>query len=103
QPPATALIYTLSLHDALPIFDFASELHYSWLCLAVLVLVATGVHRLRSTGIGRAMIAVRDNEAAAATLSLSARRVKILAFVIAGDRKSTRLNSSHRTISYAVF
>src|SRR5207248_6667148 len=24
-------------------------------------------------------------------------------FVFAGDRKSTRLNSSHRTISYAVF
>src|SRR5437867_5631603 len=26
-----------------------------------------------------------------------------LPFVVVGDRKSTRLNSSHRTISYAVF
>src|SRR5438094_2663557 len=54
-------IYTLSLHDALPIFppSFTST-HDSWL--------------------------VRGTDPATDT-----------------DRKSTRLNSSHRTISYAVF
>src|SRR5207245_340917 len=38
---------------------------------------------LRS-GLGRAMKAVRDNEPAAATLSVSPRRVKLTAFVLAG-------------------
>jgi ABC-type branched-subunit amino acid transport system ATPase component/ABC-type branched-subunit amino acid transport system permease subunit len=64
--------------------DFGSEVRYAWLCLAVLVLTAFAVHRLRSTGIGRAMLAVRDNEPAAATMSLSPRRVKLIAFVISG-------------------
>src|SRR5215204_7051108 len=62
---ATTEIYTLSLHDALPINPIAA---------------VTG---LRSGEIAR-------NEAAAKMLD----RV---------DRKSTRLNSSHTVISYAVF
>src|SRR5699024_11657363 len=66
--PATA-IYTLSLHDALPIF-------------ALLRHQSGGVHEL---GI--------------------AERGLIAAFRQDGhsDRKSTRLNSSHVSISYAVF
>src|ERR1035437_10886351 len=31
------------------------------------------------------------------------RQVRLLAFGLEGDRKSTRLNSSHANISYAVF
>jgi ABC-type branched-subunit amino acid transport system ATPase component/ABC-type branched-subunit amino acid transport system permease subunit len=58
--------------------------NYYWFCLGVLALVAFLVHRLRATGIGRAMIAVRDNEPAAATLSIPPRRVKLIAFVLAG-------------------
>jgi ABC-type branched-subunit amino acid transport system ATPase component/ABC-type branched-subunit amino acid transport system permease subunit len=64
--------------------DFGSEVRYSWLCLGLLVVTSAMVFRLRRTGIGRAMIAVRDNEPAAATLSLSPRRVKIVAFVLSG-------------------
>jgi ABC-type branched-subunit amino acid transport system ATPase component/ABC-type branched-subunit amino acid transport system permease subunit len=64
--------------------DLSSEVRYAWLCLAVLTLMASLVHRLRRTGLGRAMVAVRDNEAAAATMSLSPRRVKITAFVLSG-------------------
>src|SRR2546430_12985623 len=60
---ATTEIYTLSLHDALPIYG-------------------TGLSRPASP--------------AAATTSLSNSRRP-------GDRKSTRLNSSHSQISYAVF
>src|SRR5438552_13395376 len=63
--PATTEIYTLSLHDALPI---------SW--------------RLRSPGSSSAPPRCGSAE----TTSLSSR-----------DRKSTRLNSSHQIISYAVF
>src|SRR2546428_10868633 len=66
---ATTEIYTLSLHDALPI------------CIAAAVTAFTAAHSL--------------------TLSLAA-----LGFVhvpAPPDRKSTRLNSSHDQISYAVF
>src|SRR5207248_10195631 len=61
---ATTVIYTLSLHDALPI----------WL------------HELPPTSLG-------GRRAAFGRGRLGHAR----------DRKSTRLNSSHRTISYAVF
>src|SRR5437867_6684987 len=61
--PATTEIYTLSLHDALPILGGAA---------------------LRPDGFRRSEDA-----------DVHSRRRQ--------DRKSTRLNSSHRTISYAVF
>jgi ABC-type branched-subunit amino acid transport system ATPase component/ABC-type branched-subunit amino acid transport system permease subunit len=61
-----------------------SELRYYWLCLAVLVVVAVMVKRLRHTGIGRAMMAVRDNEPAAAMLGIPPRRVKLVAFALSG-------------------
>src|SRR5437773_7684668 len=61
-------IYTLSLHDALPI------------------------SAARGQGLDRGLVAGR-----------SARRRLCGAQPGEGDRKSTRLNSSHITISYAVF
>src|SRR5258708_36675157 len=64
---ATTEIYTLSLHDALPISN----------CV-LLLSVTTPAPVPKVTG----------------TISLKSR---------AGDRKSTRLNSSHQIISYAVF
>src|SRR2546427_12874895 len=65
---ATTEIYTLSLHDALPI------------CLSASVCPSCSTARARSI--------------AMATMVLIA---------IERDRKSTRLNSSHSQISYAVF
>src|SRR5690242_21053374 len=68
---ATTEIYTLSLHDALPIYDQ----------LRALALADLGVfmHRFDAPGVDeRPHVNVRD-------------------------RKSTRLNSSHMSISYAVF
>jgi len=64
--------------------DFAQPLPFYWLCLAALVLIGAAVSHLRNTGIGRAMIAVRDNEPAAATLSVSPRTVKMTAFALSG-------------------
>src|SRR2546430_8997760 len=63
---ATTEIYTLSLHDALPIY---SRSRASWLRLYVTPAAHTSCR------------------------SIGARK----------DRKSTRLNSSHSQISYAVF
>src|SRR5947199_2412066 len=73
RPPE---IYTLSLHDALPIFG-----HRDPGCCHV-----ADIHR---RGVA---------EQSAHRLGQPARRVHG-----GGDRKSTRLNSSHLGISYAVF
>src|SRR5437773_6505453 len=61
--PATTEIYTLSLHDALPIFN-----------------------RLRQV-----------------TSTIKQDGANQVSIITNTDRKSTRLNSSHITISYAVF
>src|SRR5690348_17681242 len=83
---ATTEIYTLSLHDALPI----SELLH-------------GAHRAADAG-------VRARRAAFAEAVMDL--VPVLPFGVRearrhaqlwADRKSTRLNSSHPSISYAVF
>src|SRR2546421_2600798 len=78
---ATTEIYTLSLHDALPIYHAAADQLHRW-------------------------------NAEAFLKALRCLRVKIARHVAADvepvpdrgeDRKSTRLNSSHDQISYAVF
>src|SRR3712207_7676875 len=71
---ATTEIYTLSLHDALPIF------------------------------IGNAYAGVADLYNGPSVLYCCIdHHCTTFAGVFAGDRKSTRLNSSHANISYAVF
>src|SRR3712207_8165143 len=73
---ATTEIYTLSLHDALPIWDRAAQPDdggHAQPLVAVLHL----------DGVGRLGVPGRPRPAQ--------------------DRKSTRLNSSHANISYAVF
>src|SRR2546430_13621391 len=79
---ATTEIYTLSLHDALPILLRVENVvkHFP-------VLSGKLFHR-----------GGRDVVHAVEGVSLDVRRGQTL-----GDRKSTRLNSSHSQISYAVF
>ncbi|HRE00459.1 MAG TPA: ATP-binding cassette domain-containing protein, partial [Ilumatobacteraceae bacterium] len=64
--------------------SFESEIRYYWLCLGALVLVALVVYRLRSSGVGRRMIAVRDNEPSAASIAVSPNATKLFAFMISG-------------------
>src|SRR3712207_6889847 len=85
---ATTEIYTLSLHDALPIFDITG-------------LAGLSEHdRPRSV-----VVSARSAEGApvrfAATVRVDTAREAL--YLRHGDRKSTRLNSSHANISYAVF
>src|SRR2546426_6294765 len=75
---ATTEIYTLSLHDALPIYDVA----VSRIAFTATGAVAGGESRPISPAVTPAT--------ASFTLAVP-------------DRKSTRLNSSHLVISYAVF
>src|SRR5438552_10562744 len=80
---ATTVIYTLSLHDALPISSkFPSARFPSVEIASTLYVSITGA----LTGCGSEL-------AGAARV-----RARVM-----GDRKSTRLNSSHQIISYAVF
>ncbi|MGE3590254.1 MAG: ATP-binding cassette domain-containing protein [Ilumatobacteraceae bacterium] len=64
--------------------DFNEERPYYWLCLAVLLGISWCVYRMRHIGLGRSMIAVRDNELSAASMAQSPRRVKLTAFAISG-------------------
>jgi ABC-type branched-subunit amino acid transport system ATPase component/ABC-type branched-subunit amino acid transport system permease subunit len=63
---------------------FADERVYAWFCLAALLLVSAVVAQLRRTGLGRAMLAVRDNPNAAAALGISPVRTRLIAFAISG-------------------
>src|SRR5437773_9186792 len=74
RPPTTA-IYTLSLHDALPISELGSV-------------------RIGAPPLGDVARGAGDRRS---------RRLEQLRHVGRRDRKSTCLNSSHITISYAVF
>src|SRR5256885_2769258 len=78
---ATTEIYTLSLHDALPICEAALPQYAELHCLSNFTFPrgASHPHELveQADSLGYAALAI--------------------------DRKSTRLNSSHLVISYAVF
>jgi ABC-type branched-subunit amino acid transport system ATPase component/ABC-type branched-subunit amino acid transport system permease subunit len=64
--------------------DLSSQRSYYYLCLVALVLaVALGV-RLRGSGIGRTIIATKDNESAAASFAVSPAVAKLTAFAVAG-------------------
>src|SRR3712207_9212278 len=85
---ATTEIYTLSLHDALPIFRRRQ-------------VGALGARSVQELDVGRdhlghrSLVAVLVGEAPALQAAFHLDQP--------ADRKSTRLNSSHANISYAVF
>ena len=55
---------------------------FGLLCLAVLVLAAVGVARLRTSRLGSAMLAVKANERSAAASGISVVRTKLIGFAI---------------------
>lgn len=65
-------------------FDFDSYRVDYYLCLAVLGAVVLLAHRLRTGGIGRAILAVEGNPQSAAAMTLSPAAVKLQSFAIAG-------------------
>lgn len=69
------------LWNRLPIRE---EWQVYYLALAGLLLVIFAVRRLRASHMGRALIAVRDNELAAEAVRLDATRLKLTAFLISG-------------------
>src|SRR5690348_17727042 len=97
--PARTEIYTLSLHDALPISE------------SVLIHAAESVIDLAIEGADAEGDGKTYREAAVSLVKSfqDNSRVRVrtgiteLDKITGGDRKSTRLNSSHPSISYAVF
>jgi ABC-type branched-subunit amino acid transport system ATPase component/ABC-type branched-subunit amino acid transport system permease subunit len=65
--------------------DLTDQRNYYWLCLAVLVVVTVVVARLRRSGVGRTVIAVRDNPDAASAYTVASAPTKLLAFALAGS------------------
>ena len=65
-----------------PGIDLARGDHYLALCLVVLMVVTWYAWRLKTSRLGRAMQAVRDNEIAASTCGIDIFRTKVLAFGI---------------------
>lgn len=55
-----------------------------WFCLFVAAIAIVLVWRIRRTGIGRSIIATRDNENSAAAYTVSPTRAKLLAFAVSG-------------------
>src|SRR5205807_8513573 len=101
--PSSPYLYPLSLHDALPIFHVRVRQNDNVvLCpsLALHAFAAGGGARVNVLGNGRG-----THKADGAHLRMIAKRVDDLAAAVdeIQDRKSTRLNSSHLVISYAVF
>src|SRR5436309_12427645 len=85
--PATTAIYTLSLHDALPISTIhVGDLYY------------VDVMGARNAGLRGVLL-----DEGALRPDADCPRIRTLDDLVAQDRKSTRLNSSHVKISYAVF
>src|SRR3712207_6913204 len=79
---ATTEIYTLSLHDALPI---------------------SGTNVGCDTSTCGACTVLLDGESVKSCTILAVQADGADVRTVEGDRKSTRLNSSHANISYAVF
>jgi ABC-type branched-subunit amino acid transport system ATPase component/ABC-type branched-subunit amino acid transport system permease subunit len=65
--------------------DLTDQRNYYWFCLGVLALVTVVVARLRRSGVGRSMLAVRDNPDAAAAYTVRSAPTKLLAFALGGS------------------
>jgi ABC-type branched-subunit amino acid transport system ATPase component/ABC-type branched-subunit amino acid transport system permease subunit len=65
-------------------FDLASNKSFYFLCLGFLVLTILFIQGLRRARPGRALLATRDNEKAAAAMSVPPVRTKLAGFVLAG-------------------
>ena len=64
--------------------DFSNRRSLYYLCYGVLIVATLVVARLRRTGIGRSMIAVRDNEDMAAASTVAPGRIKVMSFAVSG-------------------
>jgi ABC-type branched-subunit amino acid transport system ATPase component/ABC-type branched-subunit amino acid transport system permease subunit len=72
------------LRPSLGAIAFSGEKAYYFLSLIALILAAGATWLLRTSRLGRRMIAVRENELVAESQGISAMRVKLVAFALSG-------------------
>jgi branched-chain amino acid transport system permease protein len=61
---------------------FASSIEYFWIVLPLLILSALFVYRLENIRVGRALIAIREDELAADAMGINPTYYKVLAFTL---------------------
>ncbi len=78
--PASTLIARPNLFG----LSLGSERAFAWFSLGVLVVTVLMVRLWRDRGVARRLVAVRDNEVAAAGMGVTVVRTKIMAFALSG-------------------
>lgn len=95
--------------DALGVFDLDSPGAFYHFCVIVGLVVLAALAGIRRSATGRVMMAVRDNEAAAASYGVSVMRTKLTAFALSGAVAATGggllalLQRGYTTTLYAPF
>jgi branched-chain amino acid transport system permease protein len=72
----------LTIQKLMPPFGFTADKYYFYLYLGIALLFTLGSFHLISSYLGRAFIAIRDNDIAAEVLGVNLTRYKLMAFVI---------------------
>src|SRR5207248_3543621 len=98
---STSPLYTLSLHDALPICPFALGAEASLTSFGLVRFLHGSLRKARGSDRAPRGAIQRRDRARRLGRGSADRHGRVLC--AGADRKSTRLNSSHRTTSYAVF
>lgn len=62
--------------------DLSSDRAFFWFCLVMCVLAVLATLNFRRSYIGRALVAIRDNDIAARTMGINLVRFKLLAFLV---------------------
>src|SRR5690606_41767222 len=94
QTPATVATFTLSLHDALPIYCKVDGMWENHTNTTEAETIVGKVFEILQRWPNKEIGVVTFN---------APQQMLVMDFLEAEDRKSTRLNSSHVKISYAVF
>jgi len=78
--PASTLLARPTLFG----WDLSADRDFAWFSLAILVIALVVTRTWRDRGVARRLIAVRDNEAGAASMGVPVVRTKLLAFALSG-------------------
>lgn len=85
---ASAYVFQLGLFDLDGFVDrpglLSNQRTYYYFCLGILLLCLLGLRNLRNSSLGRAMVAVRDNDRVAASYGVGLVTAKLSAFAVSG-------------------
>ncbi len=61
---------------------FASQIEYLWIVLPLLIITMILIYRLERVRVGKALIAIREDELAASSMGINSTQYKVLAFTL---------------------